>query len=361
MPYFFVYPFAVSGDRAAIPTTDPMTGTMSYQDGFTENYELVLGTDPDAIPVPRDQSNQLYFDITDNINQYQTQGIPNWITSADNLGSPYSYGIYAVVRYDAGSGIKLYESQVNSNTSTPGADNNWLVISGNFQGVPIGTIIDFGGVVLPAGYLACDGSAVSRTTYSTLLSTLTQTQTVTLTSASPTFTVGSTFGIYGDNGAIPGMKLEGTGIPAGTRVLSIVGNVVTMSANASPGGTVPVTFFGWGNGDGSTTFNVPNFQRRVAMGNGGTATATIGSQVGQIGGAETVTLDISQMPNHKHDNGGGSTTALALGKAADAGGGANIIAGTSYTFAVNVAAQGGGGAHNNIQPSAITYKCIKYS
>jgi microcystin-dependent protein len=37
---------------------------------------------------------------------------------------------------------------------------------------PAGTIITFGGASAPAGYLACDGSAVSRTTYSALFSAL---------------------------------------------------------------------------------------------------------------------------------------------------------------------------------------------
>ena len=35
-------------------------------------------------------------------------------------------------------------------------------------GIPAGTILDFAGGTAPAGYLSCDGSAVSRTTYSTL-------------------------------------------------------------------------------------------------------------------------------------------------------------------------------------------------
>lgn len=40
---------------------------------------------------------------------------------------------------------------------------------------PAGTIITFGGASAPTGYLACDGSAVSRTTYADLFAALSTT------------------------------------------------------------------------------------------------------------------------------------------------------------------------------------------
>lgn len=42
------------------------------------------------------------------------------------------------------------------------------LIQGNIGDLPIGTIIPFGGSSIPDGYLSCDGSKVSRTTYSKL-------------------------------------------------------------------------------------------------------------------------------------------------------------------------------------------------
>lgn len=56
----------------------------------------------------------------------------------------------------------------------------------------------------------------------------------------------------------------------------------------------------WGSGDGSTTFNVPNFQGRFPVG-GGTWTT-----LGAYGGASAVTLTIANMPAHSHT---GSTIA----------------------------------------------------
>lgn len=51
----------------------------------------------------------------------------------------------------------------------------------------------------------------------------------------------------------------------------------------------------YGSGDGSTTFNVPNLQTRVPVGKGE------GYELGDIGGEETHTLTIDEMPSHNHD------------------------------------------------------------
>lgn len=145
----------------------------------------------------------------------------------------------------------------------------------------IGTIKDHGGTSAPAGYLACDGAAVSRTTYASLF--------------------------------------------------NIVGTT-------------------WGVGDGSSTFNVPNFQRRVAVGSGGSGTATLANSVGSVGGAETHTLTTPEIPAHTHSYTQAGATAGPL----------DLSSGTSQPGTVNTGSTGGGGAHNNMQPSAVVLKIIKY-
>ncbi len=40
------------------------------------------------------------------------------------------------------------------------------------NGVPPGTILNFGGISIPSGYLICDGSAISRTTYASLFNSI---------------------------------------------------------------------------------------------------------------------------------------------------------------------------------------------
>lgn len=45
---------------------------------------------------------------------------------------------------------------------------NQLVAGNSDNGVPTGTILPYGGSTAPNGFLLCDGSAVSRTTYAAL-------------------------------------------------------------------------------------------------------------------------------------------------------------------------------------------------
>lgn len=345
MTYFFAYPFGVSGDRADIPELTQTSGTVSYQKGFTYNYQRVLGDDPLAIPVPRDQSNQLYYAITENIQQYQTQGVPNWITAADNLGTSYPYGIYAICRYDAGSGIQIWESTTGANTSTPGVDANWRVISGNAQGVPVGTVIDFAGISIPDSYLPCDDATLLRATYPALLAALTSVQTVTLTAESPTFTATSSFGLY------VGMAIESPGFPSTTLISALDGTTVTASANASASGATAVTFFQWSAGDGTTTFKAPDFRRRTSIGQGGTLSTVIGSQVGQRGGAETVTLGNTNMP-----------AGVPVTTVTSASEHVSLSFGTFRYIPTSTAAYAGGSstAVNIMQPSNVVYKLIKY-
>ncbi len=178
MAVFFAYPFGVDGDLTAIPNPSQAGGLVSYQTGFTINYEYNLATNPSAYPIPRTQFNQLMYDITNAIQQYQTDAIPQFITSSETVDSnPYPYNIYAQVRYNVGSpgsdgsGTLVYENQVQGNTATPGADNTWSVISGAGTIMP-GTMLDFGGDTAPAGYLVCNGQSVSTTTYAALFAAI---------------------------------------------------------------------------------------------------------------------------------------------------------------------------------------------
>lgn len=285
---YFPYAFGVSADDlTAIPDNAAIDGSVSYQDGWTQPYELNLLTNPAALPIPRGQMNQLFYDITLNIKEYQEYGTPQWVT-----GNTVQYPIYARVYY---SGV-VYENQVANNTVTPGTDDTWLVISGGSTGLPIGTVIDFAGPVAPSNFLLCDGSAISRTTYAALLSTITQTQNGTLSNGLNTVS-----GLSDTSNMYVGMSIEGTNIPAGTTIATIpTTSSITMSQNASGSGTSAIKFFSWGNGDGSTTFNLPDQRRRVKMGLGGTGTSTIGNATGQFGGVESHTVALSEIPNHTH-------------------------------------------------------------
>jgi microcystin-dependent protein len=288
MVKYFLNPFAISGDKTAVPNGTQVSGSVSYEEGFGPDYQKDILTDASAKPVPRPQSNQLYFDITENIQQYQQHGVPEFITTADHGGTPYGYDKYSMVRYDDGGGFKVYISKVDANDQLPTNTTNWKVVNLVSDNCPIGVMLDFAGTAVPADFLGCNGAAVNRTTYAALFA------------------------------------------------------------------AIGVT---WGPGDGSTTFNLPNFQRRVSVGSGGSATGVLGNTVGSVGGAETHTLTIGEMPAHDHP---GSNVPSAV-VAVQSGSGANPVqVGGATPGPVNIVSQGDGDPHSIVQSSAVVLKIIRY-
>jgi len=75
---------------------------------------------------------------------------------------------------------ELIPSQISTNDVLPivdvSADETKKITLENLanagSGLPIGAIMEFAGDTAPAGYLICDGSAISRTTYSGLFQTI---------------------------------------------------------------------------------------------------------------------------------------------------------------------------------------------
>lgn len=143
----------------------------------------------------------------------------------------------------------------------------------------------------PTGWLLCDGSAVSRTTYDTLFSAISTT---------------------------------------------------------------------YGTGNGSTTFNIPDLRGRVPAGDdnmGGSAASRLtsggsgidGATLGASGGAETHTLASGEIPAHTH------TVTISENES----GGAYAARGPNADDTMNTSSVGGGGAHNNAQPTLILNYIIK--
>lgn len=179
-----------------------------------------------------------------------------------------------------------------------------------------------------------------------------------------------------------------------------IGTVIDFAGTASPNSnwllcygqavsrTTYATLFArlgtaWGAGDGSTTFNLPDYRGRLGIGKdnmGGTAAnriTTAGSGVdgltlGASGGAQNVSLTIAQMPSHDH---GGVTSTIgdhAHGYVRPnptiffgGGGGQNVPVGANSTTDPGgshnhtITAQGSGTAHNNVQPGVVVNKLIR--
>lgn len=124
MARFIRFPWATTGDRATVPfDTDP-GGSVTYAQGFGPDYEIAPG-DPGWKPVPRDETNGFYYDLTENIRQYQLNGAPEWHPAADNAGVAIAYPINATVRHND----LVYRSLTATNTAEPGTDPaKWVVV-----------------------------------------------------------------------------------------------------------------------------------------------------------------------------------------------------------------------------------------
>lgn len=188
---------------------------------------------------------------------------------------------------------------------------------------PSGVVTGFAGASAPTGWLLCYGQAVSRTTYEDLFDAIGETH---------------------------------------------------------------------GAGDGSTTFNVPDLRGRAVAGKddmGGSAASRLtsggsgldGASLGASGGAQTHTLTEAQIAAHDHDitDPGHVHDLKAINFGANRGTPSNNYLGSdtiytdtttpkqtmnsgsiaSGTTGVTVNSAGGGGAHNNVQPTLVLNFIIK--
>jgi hypothetical protein len=152
-----------------------------------------------------------------------------------------------------------------ASTGTGGSSTPTTVGDGNI----VGTVLPWPGLLAPPNYVFAYGQAVSRTGFPLLYSTITQQLFLTCVAAQPVLS-----GIADTTQIKIGSKIEASCIPPGSTVLSKATNSVTISNNASTTASIIATFFPFGNGDGSTTVNLPDLRGYVLIGRnnmGGTA------------------------------------------------------------------------------------------
>lgn len=226
------------------------------------------------------------------------------ITAAATLGDGFCFAIR-----NSGSGAITIDpnlsEQINGLSTLVIGGGEFVIVYCDAAGfstvggasAPAGSMLPFAGSSAPVGWLLCYGQAVSRATYSALFTAL---------------------------------------------------------------GTI------YGAGDGSTTFNLPDLRGRVVAGKdnmGGTAASRLtspvaGSTLGAAGGTQSHTLSTTEMPSHSHNDNYGSGDAFP-------GAGSGLAGASSsgdppiYELTGTTFATGGGGAHNNVQPTIVLNYIIK--
>lgn len=234
----------------------------------------------------------------------------------------------------------------------------------------------------PAGFLPCDGAAVSRTTFSALYDVLCPVLgTFTVTIASPgVLTLAGHDLADGERvrlittGALP------TGLVANTdyfvrdsstdtfRLAATLGGAA-INTTGTQSGTHTLQAFTHGAGNGTTTFNVPDFRGRGLIGLG-LGSGLTGRRLGETGGAETHVLAESEMPLHGHPfrasytlTGSSDASTQTTGgfptKTTSASTQAAYTGTPSNTQGQQIGGTGGGSAHNNMQPFAAVRYLIK--
>jgi microcystin-dependent protein len=167
--------------------------------------------------------------------------------------------------------------------------------------MPTGAILPYAGsapLAQASGWLVCDGSAVSRTTYAALYAAIN--------------------------------VQYGSGDGSTTFNLPDLRGRVIAGVDVAVGGTTA--------------------DRLTTAGSG-----VNGPVVGAAGGSQTHTLDISEIPSHTHGYLGTSGATSYTYSASITGSYTNAVSPSSSTTGT----AGGGGAHRNVQPTLIMYYIIK--
>lgn len=161
------------------------------------------------------------------------------------------------------------------------------------------------------------------------------------------------------NGVPPGCVFDFTSNVTPTGYLQCFGQAVSRTTYAALFAVISTTY---GVGDGSTTFNLPDYRGRVSAAPdnmGGTpagrlTTATVNSiSLAGVGGEQTHTLVTAELAQHNHTYTAGINIGAAGGQAAGIGG--EVVQNQGLTTGTT----GSGLPHNNLQPTILINKIIK--
>lgn len=129
--YYFKQKWAENGDVTQIPLEAQTDNTVSYEEGWTEEYELNPEEDVNAQILSRTNFNGLFSNITTVLQQFQQYGINPFITSSDNGGTAFPYPLGGMCSYTdtTTNEYGIYYSLSANNTDAPSTGG---VVSANW-------------------------------------------------------------------------------------------------------------------------------------------------------------------------------------------------------------------------------------
>lgn len=238
---------------------DVVDNELTFKDAILEK-ELDDLTDVNA-PSPNDGDVLSYNTGNSNWEATLPPVVPSDLDDLDDVNAPTP---------DDGDVLTYNTSEAQWEPTAPTAPSD----------LPAGVIAQFAGTVIPAGWLQCDGTEVSRTTYADLFDA-----------------IGTT----------------------------------------------------WGEGDGSTTFNLPDARGRTPIG-AGQGPGLTDRVLASMTGTETHTLTAAQIPRHSH----------TLGTATTTGFDSKVVRGAEgFGNTMQTGVTGGGQSHPNMQPSLVFNMIVK--
>lgn len=215
---------------------------------------------------------------------------------ASGYATIYGQGTYRQVVKDR-NGNLVWDA-----VTVPGGSTGSATLIGDGQ--LVGTVKPWAGIAVPAQYMYAYGEAISRVSFPDLFLAITITENVTCNNSSATIN-----GLTDTTQISIGSVVELNCVPAGTTVASKTASSVTLSNPSNVSQVSSATFFPFGDGDGSTTFNLPDL-RGVALigrpnmdgsltGKGNITSTFYGSNpngLGQIGGNQSATVASGNLP-----------------------------------------------------------------
>lgn len=266
-----------------------------------------------GIPVPTAGINidaDLNFNSNklDDVKAVSLDSQPASLSGATNVRTVYSINGDLWYNNDSGTPVQVTSGPSVATPSSPV--------------LPAGVVLPWAGVSAPSGYLLCDGSAVSRATYSTLFAN-----------------IGTTYGV-GDGSTtfnLPNM-LGRIPVGAGTYIDPVLGSTTrTLGSSAGAAShTLTVGEMPSHNHGGATGTHVHQMF----------TPSTSGTQRIPAEGGDSVEVTSNQ---------GGDFSYNLSGRIS----GATPDAGQTSSASSSISSQGGGASHNNMQPYLVLNYIIK--